>query len=245
MISHRNQVYFSAGTDGNIYVTDGTNYQLVKKLPYTTIGKYNPVSWVYPNAMCISQQGTLLIGLSANYDGYSPTTAGVWEIALTQGYPAHLPYFSRDGNLGQTANVRFGSVKVLNIEDIAVGVASGTDYELSVTSSTTLNTSYTAKWRTEFFMVGSRNNRKSFNSLEFTLLEPLIANQGIRIAYRKNRSESFTTIGTFTFATLGSVISHQTKALIADAEMVQFEISLEYTSAIFGKNVNLIRITVN
>lgn len=245
MISHRNQVYFSAGTDGNIYVTDGTNYQLVKKLPYTTIGKYNPVSWVYPNAMCISQQGTLLIGLSANYDGNSPTTTGVWEIALTQGYPAHLPYFSRDGNLGQTANVRFGSVKVLNIEDIAVGVASGTDYELSVTSSTTLNTSYTAKWRTEFFMVGSRNNRKSFNSLEFTLLEPLIANQGIRIAYRKNRSESFTTIGTFTFATLGSVISHQTKALIADAEMVQFEISLEYTSAIFGKNVNLIRITVN
>jgi len=244
MISHRNQVYFSAGDDGRIYTTDGTNYQLVKRLPYNRSGRYNPTSWVYINGMCINQQGHLMIGLSANHDANSPTTTGIWEIALTQGYPTHLPFFSRDSNLGQTSNIKIGSVRVLNDDALSFGVASGTDYELS-TTATTLNTGYTAKWRTEFFMVGSRNNRKSFNTLEFTLLEPLIANQGIRIAYRKNRSESFTTIGTFTFATLGSVISHNTKALIADAEMVQFEISLEYTSAVFGDNVNLIRITVN
>ena len=245
MISHRNQVYFSAGDDGRIYTTDGTNYQLVKRLPYNRSGRYNPTSWVYINGMAINQQGHLMVGLSANYDSNSPTTTGIWEIGLTQGYPTHLPFFSRDGNLGQTANVKIGTVRVLNDDALSFGIASGTDYELSTTSATALNTGYTAKWRTEFFMVGSRNNRKSFNTLEFTLLEPLIANQGIRIAYRKNRSESFTTIGTFTFATLGSVISHNTKALIADAEMVQFEISLEYTSAVFGENVNLIRITVN
>ncbi len=245
MISHRNQVYFSAGDDGRIYTTDGTNYQLVKRLPYNRSGRYNPTSWVYLNAMAINQQGHLMVGLSANYDANSPTTTGIWEIALTQGYPTHLPFFSRDGNLGQTANVRFGSVRVLNDDALSFGVQTGTSYELSTTSATALNTGYTAKWRTEFFIVGSRNNRRSFNTLEFTLLDPLITNQGIRIAYRKNRSESFTTIGTFTYATLGSVISHNTKALIADAEMVQFEISLEYTSAVFGENVNLIRITVN
>lgn len=245
MISNKNQVFFSAGDDGRIYVTDGTNYQLVKRLPYNRGGRYNPTSWVSPNAMCINQQGHLMVGLSANYDANSTTTTGIWEIALTQGYPTHLPFFSRDGNLGDTSNVRFGVVRVLNDDALAFGIESDSSYELSVTSSTELWDGYKAKWRTEFFMVGSRKNRKSFNTLEFTLLEPLIANQGIRIAYRKNRSESFTTIGTFTFATLGSVISHDTKALIADAEMVQFEISLEYTSAIFGKNVDLIRITVN
>lgn len=245
MISHRNQLYFSAGDDGRIYVTDGTSYQLVKRLPFTKVGKYNPLSFVYPNAMCINQQGHLMVGLSANYGANYPTTTGIWEIGLTQGYPTHLPFVSRDNNLGDSSNVRFGSVRVLNTSDLAFGVESNSTYELSVTTTTALNTGYTAKWRTEFFMVGSRNNRKSFNTLEFTLLEPLITNQGIRIAYRKNRSESFTTIGTFTFATLGSVISHNTKALIADAEMVQFEISLEYTSSVFGDNVNLIRITVN
>lgn len=244
MISHRNQVYFSAGTDGNIYVTDGTNYQLVKRLPYTTIGKYNPVSWVYPNAMCISQQGTLLIGLSANYDGNAPTTTGVWEIGLSQGYPTHLPYFSRDGNLGQTANVRFGSVKVLNIEDVAIGVASGTSYELSVTSSTTLNTGYTARWRTEVFQVGTKRSPKTYEQIEFLFSKPLITNQGIKISFRKNLTDSFTEIDTWDYSTLGGVISHFAPAEIADAELLQFEIALNYSSAVFGNNVNLLKVMV-
>lgn len=245
MISHRNQVYFSAGDDGRIYTTDGTNYQLVKRLPYNRSGRYNPTSWVYLNAMTINQQGHLMVGLSANYDANSPTTTGIWEIALTQGYPTHLPFFSRDGNLGQTANVKIGTVRVLNDDALSFGIASGTDYELSTTSATALNTSYTAKWRTEFFLVGTRKNRKSFNSLEFTLLEPLLVNQSIRVSYRKNRNDSFTTIGTFDYATLGGIISHETKALIADAEMVQFEIALNYTSAVFGNNVNLLRVLIN
>lgn len=245
MISNKNQIFFSAGDDGRIYVTDGTNYQLVKRLPYNRGGRYNPTSWVYPNAMAINQQGHLMVGLSANYDANSPTTTGIWEIALSQGYPTHLPFFSRDGNLGQTANVKIGSVRVLNDDALSFGVASGTTYELSTTSATALNTSYTAKWRTEVFMVGSRKNRKSFSTLEFLLSKPLITNQGIKIAYRKNLNESFTTIGTYDYSTLGGVISHDTKALIADAEMVQFEISLTYSSAVFGNNVNLLRITLN
>lgn len=245
MISHRNQVYFSAGDDGRIYTTDGTNYQLVKRLPYNKSGRYNPTSWVYLNAMTINQQGHLLVGLSAIYDGNAPTTTGIWETALTQGYPTHLPFFSRDENLGQTANVKIGSVRVLNDDALAFGIASGTSYELSVTAATTLNSGYTAKWRTEVFIVGTRKNRKSYSTLEFLLTRPLIANQGIKIAYRKNLNDSFTTIGTFDYATLGGVISHDTKALIADAEMVQFEISLSYSSAVFGNNVNLLRIILN
>lgn len=244
MISHQNQVYFSAGNDGNIYVTDGTNYQKVKRLPFNRSGFYVASSWVYLNAMCISQRGNLLIGLSANYDANSPTTTGIWEIALQQGYPTHLPYFSRDNNLGQTSNVRFGSVRVLDDNNLAIGVQSGSTYELSKTALT-LNTSYTAKWRTEMFMVGTRKSRKSYSNLEFLLTRPLLANQGIKISYRKNLQDDFTVIGTWDYSTLGSVISHETKALIADAEMVQFEIALTYSSAIFGKNLNLIRIILN
>lgn len=244
MISHNNQIYFSAGNDGNIYVTDGTNYQKVKRLPFNRSGFYVASSWVYLNGMCINQRGNLLVGLSANYDANSTTTTGIWEIALQQGYPTHLPFFSRDGNLGQTSNVRFGSVRVLDDNNIAFGVQSGSTYELSKTS-TNLNTSYTAKWRTEVFMVGTRKNRKSFSTLEFLLSKPLLANQGIKISYRKNLNDSFTTIGTYDYSTLGSVISHDTKALIADAEMVQFEISITYSSAIFGKNLNLLRVIIN
>jgi len=246
MYSHRNQVYISAGDDGKIYVTDGTNVQLVKRLPFTTLGStYNPTSWVYPNAMCINQKGNLLVGLSANYDSNVATTTGIWEISLTQGYPTSMPYFSRDGNLGDVSNVRFGSVRVLDNNALSFGVQSGTTYELSTTSATVLWSDYKAKWRTELFQIGTKKNRKSFSDIEFTLIKPLVTNQSVKLSYRKNLYDSFTTIGTFSYSSLGSVISHYSKALIADAEMVQFEISFDYTSAVFGNNINLMRVIVS
>lgn len=244
MISNKNQIFFSAGDDGRIYVTDGTNYQLVKRLPYNRGGRYNPTSWVYPNAMCINQQGHLMVGLSANYDANSTTTTGIWEIALTQGYPTHLPFFSRDGNLGDTSNVRFGVVRVLNDDALAFGIESDSSYELSVTSSTELWDGYKAKWRTEAFFVGTARTKKTFEQLEFLFSKPLITNQGIKISFRKNLEEDFTTIDTFTYTNIGSIISHLAPAEIADAELLQFEISLNYTSAVFGDNVNLVRVLV-
>lgn len=243
MISNQNQIYFSAGNDGNIYVTDGTNYQKVKRLPFNRSGFYVASSWVYLNGMCISQRGNLLIGLSANYDANSPTTTGIWEIALQQGYPTHLPYFSRDDNLGQVSNVRFGSVRVLDDNNIAFGVQSGSTYELSKTS-TTLNTSYVARWRTEVFFVGNARDKKTYEQIEFLFTKPLIANQGIKISFRRNLNDSFTEINTWTYSSLGGVISHFDQAKIADAELLQFEISLNYSSAIFGNNVNLARVMV-
>ena len=242
MIANKNQIYFSAGDDGRIYVTDGTNYQLVKRLPFTNLGStYNPTSWVYPNAMCINQKGNLLIGLSANYDANTPTTTGIWEIQLSQGYPTHLPFFSRDGNLGDTANVRFGSVRVLDNNALSFGVQSGTSYELSTTSSTALWSGYKAKWRTEAFLVGNARDKKAFEQLEFLLTKPLITNQAIKISYRKNLNDSFTEIDTFSYSTLGGVISHFAPAEIVDAEILQFEIALDYTSSVFGQNVYLLR----
>lgn len=240
MISNKNQAYFSAGNDGNIYVTDGTNYQKIKRLPFNRSGFYVASSWVYPNAMCINQRGNLLIGLSANYDANSPTTTGFWEIGLQQNFPTHLPFFSRDGNLGNVSNVRFGSVRVLDDNNLAFGVQSGSTYELSVTS-TSLNTGYTARWRTQAYLVGDARNKKTYEQLEFLLSKPLITNQGIKISYRTNLTDDFTEIDTWTYATIGSVLSHFAPAEITGAEIVQFEIALNYTSAIFGKNVNLLR----
>jgi len=241
MVSNKNQAYFSAGNDGNIYVTDGTNYQKIKRLPFNRSGFYVASSWVYPNAMCINQRGNLLVGLSANYDANSPTTTGIWEIGLMKDYPTHLPFFSRDGNLGNVSNVRFGSVRVLDDNSLAFGVQSGTSYELSRTSVTALNTGYTARWRTQAYLVANARDKKTFEQLEFLFSKPLIANQGIKISYRTNLTDDFTEIDTWTYSDIGGVLSHFASASITNAEMVQFEISLNYTSAIFGNNINLLR----
>lgn len=241
MISNKNQVYFSAGNDGNIYVTDGVNYQKIKRLPYNRAGIWVAPASVYPNAMCINQRGNLLVGLSAIYDANSPNTTGIWEVGLMKDYPTHLPFFSRDGNLGDISTVKFGSVRVLDDNTLAFGVQSGTGFELSKTSSTILNSGYISRWRTQAFLVADARNKKSFEQLEFLFSKPLIANQGIKISYRLNLTDDFTPIDTWTYATLGGVLSHFAPAEITGSEIVQFEIALNYDSSIFGENVNLLR----
>lgn len=241
MISNKNQTYFSAGNDGNIYVTDGTNYQKIIRLPFNRSGFYVAPSWVYPNAMCINQKNNLLVGLSAEYGLNFPTTTGMWEIGLMKNYPTHLPFFSRDGNLGDISTVKFGSVRVLDDNSLAFGVQSGSTYELSRTAMTALNTDYKARWRTQAFIIANARDKKTLEQLEFLLAKPLIANQGIKISYRTNLQDDFTEIDTWTYATLGGVLSHYAPAEITDAQIVQFEIALNYTSAIAGNNVNLLR----
>lgn len=241
MISNKNQVYFSAGNDGNIYVTDGVNYQKIKRLPYNRAGIWVAPASVYPNAMCINQRGNLLVGLSVIYDANSPNTTGIWEVGLMKDYPTHLPFFSRDGNLGDISTVKFGSVRVLDDNTLAFGVQSGAGFELSKTSSTILNSGYISRWRTQAFLVADARNKKSFEQLEFLFSKPLIANQGIKISYRLNLTDDFTPIDTWTYATLGGVLSHFAPAEITGSEIVQFEIALNYDSSIFGENVNLLR----
>lgn len=241
MIPNKNQVYFSAGNDGNIYITDGVNYQKIKRLPYNRAGIWVAPATVYPNAMCINQRGNLLVGLSATYDANSPNTTGVWEIGLMKDYPTHLPFFSRDGNLGNVSNVRFGSVRVLDDNTLAFGVQSGSTYELSKTSATALNTNYTARWRTQAYVVSDARDKKTFEQLEFLLTKPLVENQGVKISYRTNLIDDFTTIDTWNYSSIGAVMSHFASASITNAEIVQFEIALNYDSSVFGKNVNLLR----
>lgn len=244
MVSNKNQVYFSAGNDGNIYVTDGVNYQKIKRLPYNIAGMNVAPSWVYPNAMCINQRGNLLVGLSANYDASNKNTTGVWEIGLMQNYPTHLPFFSRDGNLGDISNIRFGSVRVLDDTSIGFGVQSGTSFELSKTSSTTVNSGYTARWRTSAYIVGNARNKKTFEQLEFLLSKPLSSNQGVKISFRTNLQDSYTEIDTWEYSDIGAVMSHLAPAGISDAELVQFEIALNYSSSVVGYNVNMLRVLI-
>lgn len=243
MVAHNNQVYFSAGVDGQIYVTDGLNYRAIKTLPFSKIKKLGVTCSVYPNAMCINQQGNLLVGTSSAVDTTpnSTTIHGVWEIGLTTGYPSHLPFISRDLNVGKTSTLKIGSVRMLDYLRISIGVSSNSTYELSTTDYT-LTTGYLSTWETEVFQVGTRKNRRSFRDIEFLFSKPLVANQGIKISYRKNLTDTYTLINTWDFSTIGGVISHLDKALIVDAELLQFKIQITQSSGIFGNNVNLLKV---
>ena len=247
MLQKDNLVYVSAGKTGNVYVTDGTTYRLIKTLPFSKVKKFGPTCNVYPNAMCIDSYNNLLIATST-YEDATPnnlTKHGVWEISLANDYATSLAYTSRTGELGNNNPVYFGYVIPQTGSTISYSTKIGTTYEMLITDFRK-NTNYTASYESQVYIVGSRSNRKTFQKLEFALAEPLIDGQGIKISYRKRVTDAYTLIGTYDFTTLGSVISHTDKALIADAEMVQVKIQLtQNSSTVFPSNLNLINVRIS
>lgn len=260
MIQKDNVVYFSAGREGNIYVTDGVSYRLVRKIPYNSKNKYDGGCFVYPNAMCTTQEGTLLIGVSTLSTGAfkSSDRLGIWEIVLDQQtYPLHLKYPYKNGNTGGAYQIlNFGYVRTLDHFGVATGttfyIPSGGPYspiyEHYVIESTKNDTqgfspytNYIASYESEMFIVGNRLNRRTFQNLSFLLAKPFVDGQGLKIYYRKNILEDFILLGEYNYSNIGAEISHEAIGSISEAEMVQFKVELSST---VPNNLELIKVEV-
>ena len=246
MIQKDNQVFISAGNGGAIYQTDGVNYQKIKEIPFSKVKKFGPSAQVYLNAMCINQEGNLLVATSTLSDSYPNTITkhGVWEIKLSSGYPIDLAYTLINGSLGDANPIYIGYVTTSGYDATVFGTKEGSVGQI-VTTDFYKNTDYKATFDSRLMIVGNADDKKSYQTLRFTFAEPLIAGQGIKVSYRKNGDATYTLIGTFDFATIGGVISHTTRALIADAEMLQIRIQLTQSSTTpFPANTKLLTLSI-
>lgn len=247
IFQHANKLFVSAGTQGNVYVTDSTNYVKIATLPYAPNGVISRVN-VYSNAINISAQGNLLIGVSGNADGYSK--AGIYEIDISD--PAYPVSFRTISTLstGFSTVLKIGFINQANYQTLNIGYSDGATYGVD-TSDYKMYASYGGIIETKMVRVGGYNSKHTFGHVEWCLAEPLVAGQNIRISYRKNNKESYTLIKTWGFTASGSItglaldgvgpISFEDTAAIADAEYVQLKIELDQAlTTAFGANINLI-----
>lgn len=238
ILQHANKLYVSAGTQGNIYQTDATNYIKLTTLPFTKTG-FNGYSTVYTNAMDISAKGTLLVGVSCDQDeNFRP---GIYEVDITDSsYP--VAYRAVTSTAGITGKIGF--VSATSGSNINVGWADGSTYGVDYSDSEPFS-SYGGVIETPLIRVGAYNSKKTFEHIEFVLANPLVSGQNIRISYRKNAKEAYTTLNTWGYSTLGSVISFQDIAGIADCEYVQLKIELDQDNLTpETENIYLITVTL-
>jgi hypothetical protein len=250
MFSDNNKLYVTAGIKGNLYVTDSTNYTLLKKIPWNADRPSGAFCQMYPNAIAMNNNGNLLIGTSTYTDSYTggdnASKHGIYEIDLKSGnYAVVLKTIPNNGDTGASVALTIGCINPGSDDTTVFGWSSGTSYGLDTTDSK-MYTSYTAVIESQLYQVGTRLNRHvPYQNLEFTLQKGLVSGQAIRISYRQNASTSYTVLGTFDYATLGGVISHNTKCPIDDAENLQFKIELtQPTTATAGQNINLMNVKV-
>lgn len=242
VVSHANKLYVQAGTNGNVYVTDSTQYTLIKRLPYARSGILSN-STVFSNAMSISAKSTLLIGLSGGNDEFS--RMGVYEIDINDPeYPVQVRTIST-GRVGTTASLNIGFVSQTSYQTISVGWQDGSSYGVDDTDYR-LYTTFGGKIKTRLAKAGTSIDKKTFEHIEWCLAEPLVDGQNLRISYRKNSKDAFEEIGTWGYDTntvVGEVLSHQDSALVVDAEYVQLLVELDQSLlTTYGSNVNLISV---
>lgn len=258
MITDNNKLYVVAGTNGNIYVTDSTNYLKLRRLPWVQSKGFNQSMQVYPNAIAFNNAGNLLIGTSTLQDSYSTDTShqsfhGIYEVNVNAlGYPTVLKHTagSSGGLTGATTALTIGSIFSGSDDSIIFGWQSGSTYGINLTNFYCL----TGYIESPLIIVGSRIAQKTFQQIEFNLVHPLKPDaffpttadgQTISIYYRETLDASYSLIGTYTYKNLGSVIGFNDKAKMADLQQVQIKIVLtQPISSLATDNINLLNVRI-
>ena len=215
LYSHANKLYVTAGKEGNIYISDGTNYRKLATIPFTDLFGRVFVSY-YPNAISLSPKGTLLVGaVSSNTVSEG---GAVWEI--TDSGEVCIAYTLAQG-LTSNNTIGIGFISKNTSDNlVSVGWVNGSSYGIDEDTSNSANmTIYTP-----LFRVGRFNTKKTFNHIEFNLAEEFAIGESITISYRRNKDDDWTSIGTWGYSTLGAVASFEDTAGVNDCEFVQFKI---------------------
>jgi len=105
-------------------------------------------------------------------------------------------------------------------------------YGLDLTTATSFayGTNYSGYFESALYTVGTNLTPRTFSEIEFVLAKELATGEGIQIKYRVNLTDTWTTIGTYTFTSLGAITSYHEPSAIPPCDMVQIRIELLGTS---------------
>lgn len=228
MISINNVVYVCAGTAGNIYVTDGTSYRKIARIPWSQNRNISNSISYFPNALATNTNNNLLIGVSSGVGAQDQL--GVYELSLSEGYAICLKNTPNNYSVG--GNLKIGFITTSSQGQTNVGYSVNGNCEIDYTLFNAYP-AFKSVIETSLFRVGTITEPKAFQHGEFTLSKPLTFQHEIRISYRKNTQDAYSLIGNYTFANLGTRTGFLFNPNIANCQTVQLKIELsqnEYTS---------------
>ena len=223
-----NLLYVTAGNWGHIYITNGSSTKLLRQLPQdiTTLSQ-NQFLVFYPGA-CMSQQGKYYFGVSKGGGGNVAQPVGMWSLS-----PSGQLVFEQSVSTGTTTTTnayRIGALHPRGERNFWMSWRDNASYGLDSTSSNGY-TNYKSYIISPMYTVGSVFNKRTFTQIEFSLDRPLTSGQGIRLSYRTNLTDSFTTIGTYDYATYSGIQSFSSTTGITGVETIQIKIELTEASA--------------
>jgi hypothetical protein len=244
MFSQGDYVIAHAGVYGNLYKVNTISFAPYKKINFNL--DKNATTFPYLNAIN-KIDDEVVVGTSVLSDAFpSKSTHGVWTLKPTN--PVIRNTIST-GNVGETSNLRIGAILPISSganKSMLIGWQDGSSSGVDEIIGIIKYGSYQAFLETAFEVVGSRNQKTTYTELEVTLAKPLVANQSIRISYRKNLTDDYSVITTLSTAnTSAGEISHVFPVGITDAIAVQTKIELSHDGIVSSSdNIQLKQIEI-
>lgn len=226
LLTMGNTLYIAAGVDGRIYRSDGVGAVLVGQIP-TSIANVEGSNYleIFPGAF-INYKGRPTFGVSSGGTTYT-SGMGIYSVRETsQGSILNNEHIVSTGNDGTSAVLKIGALCQKARDQIIAGWQDGTSYGIDLTTTTTRTASYGGYFETAFYAVGTPLNKRTFTEIEFQFAKELATGEGVQIKFRVNLTDTWTTIGTWTYTTLGAVISHHEKTNIPATEFIQLRVEL-------------------
>lgn len=219
--------YIFMGVRGRIYITNGTQAQLYKKLPDHLSGTIEPY---YTWGGVGFNKNQLYFGVIVTTNGAATNSnyGGLWAIDLDTkalrivnqlSYGSYAGFCTLIIPLTGTATAGSG---------FYVGWDSGSStYGMDISSGTSY-TNYQSYIDTDNIPIGTLLKPTTSNNLEWKLATPLVSGEGIKISYRLKFSDSFTLIWENT--TVGAFSDYQA-VNFQNAQWVQFRIETKSTAS--------------
>lgn len=225
MININNSLIVLAGINGTIFRSDGVNTVVIGQLPIDLSGgkylEYYPGSIMsYKNKVFfgVGQGGAIAIPDMGVYS--------LWETG--RGSVLNLEHLVSTLNNGSSKPLKPSAILPVSRDTMLLGWRDDTSYGIDLTNNASyaFTPDYSGYFESPLYVVGDLDFLQSYLKLQFRLAKPLASGEGIRLKYRNNMNDSWITIGAYTFATLGAVISHQVPCDIPKCEMVQLRVEL-------------------
>lgn len=236
LLNTGNSLIILAGLDGLVYTSDGVSASPIGQIPLSIAdisgGKYIEF---FPGAICNFRK-RVYFGVSSG--GSATTIAGMGVYSLTRTSKGNIlihEHTISTGSDGDGEILNIGSLLPITRDELLVSWRDASSYGIDKTTNTSYTTSYGGYFDAFLYRTGRSDQLHKFQELEINLVRPLRTNEGVRVAYRDDLTDSFTTLITWDFATYGAELSHTTSLNtptynIPASELLQIRVSLTGTT---------------
>lgn len=260
LLQLQNKAFMGVGNRARIEITDGTNYEQVRRLPTCFNRQFGTITTLYPNAIAL-HNGELVVGTSSllgggdingNYGLYTVDLNGTIVDGKLVQYPTNMRNTISTGYTGNVSGrtLQIGLVQSTSMDTMYIGWQDGSTYGVDIIDSHPV-TGYGAVIESPYYTVGTEIAKASYKRMELALTAPLVTGQSVRISYRENLSSTvWTTLATWTATEFGNNNSHSGPANLASKIKLQFRIEItqdplisvannvEVLSLVFTKTLN-------